>query len=186
MSNSFWMVNMFFAFYQHQKKTWKGASSIHKSITIALSLHSGQLLDVADLLSPTYGFSQSRFLRGSINHRGRREQQKERRGCIIFLNLLLLFFPSFPSPQLQCLYWQSACYARGSQMGGCHAQLLLPKTLHCPQSPRLLFSRIWMIALGTGPGESISLSHCPAQSHCGCATAAVSGSRTVCNPLLGK
>lgn len=35
-----------------------------KSMSIALSLHSGQLLDVADLLSPTYGFNQSRVSQG--------------------------------------------------------------------------------------------------------------------------
>lgn len=71
-------------------------------------------------------------------------------------------------------------------MGGCHVQLLLPNNLHCPRSPMLLFNRIWMTALDSEPGESISLSPCIAWSHCGCAPAAVSGTCTVCNPLLGK
>lgn len=132
---------------------------MHKSVTIASSLHSGQLLDVADLLSPTYGFSQSRISQEQCQSQ---RQKRAAKGEKSLYHFLLLFFLSFPSPQRQCLYCLSACYARGSQTGGCHAQLLLPNTLHCPRSPRLVFSRTWMTALGTGPGESISLSHCPA------------------------
>lgn len=124
------------------------------------------------------------FPRGNIHHRGRREQQKERKGCIIFLTLLLLFFLSLTSATVLVLTVCLLC--KGEPNGGCPPQLLLPNTLHCPRSPRLLFNKIWMTALGTGPEEYISLSHCTAWSHCGCASVAGSGTCTVCIPLLGK
>lgn len=98
---------------------------MHKSVTTASSLHSGQLLDVADLLSPTYGFSQSRISQEQCQSQ---RQKRAAKGEKSLYHFLLLFFLSFPSPQRQCLYCLSACYARGSQTGGCRAQLLLPNT----------------------------------------------------------
>lgn len=122
------------------------------------------------------------FPMGCVSHRDRREQQKERRSQIVFLTAAGLL--SFFSLTLATVLVLTA--VQGGAKRGCHTQLLLPNTLHCPGSLRLLFNRVWMTALGTGPGESISLSHCPAHSHCGCASSAVSGTCAVCNLLLGK
>lgn len=43
-------------FRQHQEKTCKEASSIHKEVFITFPFHCVQLLIIADLLSPTNGF----------------------------------------------------------------------------------------------------------------------------------
>lgn len=145
-------------------------------------MHNGQL-DVADLLSPTYGFSQPRVSHGLGQPQRQKRAAKGEKKPDRFPDCCCSSFFLFSHPSY------SACIdgcARGSQTGGCHTQLLLPNTLHCPGSLRLLFHSVWMTALGTGPGESISLSHCPAHSHCGCASSAVSGTCAVYNSLLGK
>lgn len=128
------------------------------------------ICSVQHMVSVSHGFPS-----GDINHRVGRDSKRREEAVPFPLALLLLFFLFSLTSAIVLgftvhLLWQAGEY---------HAQLLLPTAPHCPRSPRLMYNRIQMTTLDTGPGEShfsFPLPHldpprlcvCSCSRHCTC------------------